>query len=38
MSEISLKPFLKKKVKTAIVQIHLPEYEKWVNVHDVTAY
>ena len=37
MSEISLKA-LKKKIKIAIVQILLLEYEKWVNVHAVTAY
>ena len=38
MSEISLKALLRKKIKIAIVQILLLEYEKWVNVHVVTAY
>ena len=38
MSEISLKALLRKKfLKIAIVQIHLLEYDKWVNVDEVTA-
>ena len=38
MSEIWLKALLKKKIEIAIVQILIPEFEKWVNVNVVTAY